>query len=467
MPSAPRGAPRFRRSVSWAEIPLAAGIAALAYFCLLLAWAWQDADRHAQLLHPSLTDGNPGINGRAQDVLRSAASMQNNGMYLTLLSPDGTKVGPIENAVVGDFGHALLAQLMAKFRKSPLTLVSLVRLNYVITAAGLAILAWMLLSMGLTWSAGSCLVLGAYFGMPGPVPSADISGAYLGATALCCVPVVWLLGISSLEDIPKTPKHLAQAAVSWFCLVGSYLLRQPIGATGAIACMLAIAALWWRHRKAGAPAWIAAAALCLGVIAATKVPNLMAWIRDRAYGFPPSSLPHSHGLWHTMFLGLGAVDNRWGIVWSDRYAFERFLKLHPGIRLLSPAYFDTMRHDFLALVREAPGEVIRIYWQKLRMSLSLPGLGVAGVNAFILSIACGLVGAWLLRTKPEIWRPAILASFTGVLICFAMLLQGVLAKPSIEYLHPVPFLAAWSLATLIEGLSPPASMGPTGKRRKP
>ena len=135
--------------------------------------------------------------------------------------------------------------------------------------------------------------------------------------------------------------------------------------------------------------------------------------------------------------------------------------------MLSPAYFDTMRHDFLALVREAPGEVMRIYWQKLRMSLSLPGLGVAGVNAFVLSIACGLGDAWLLRPKPEVGRLAILASFAGVLICLAMLLQGVLAKPSIEYLHPVPFLAAWSLATLFEGLSLPASVGPTGKRRKP
>ncbi|MFB8787000.1 hypothetical protein, partial [Pasteurella multocida] len=70
----------------------------------------------------------------------------------------------------------------------------------------------------------------------------------------------------------------------------------------------------------------------------------------------------THGLSHTLYLGLGFVENKWGIRYDDDFGEEIADKA--GIVWCSPEYFRLMGKLYLARWAEDPAEVVRIYLAK-------------------------------------------------------------------------------------------------------
>ena len=436
----------------------AAAAVAVLYFLSSVALVLRDAGQHAHIGH--VEDGNPAPNGRARDALNSAECMRRTGMFLAMFSPDGTKIGPIENAAIGDLGQAALADMIAPWISTPLTLTSLVRINYIVAALGIALLSAALLWSQYFWSGILVLFLGAYYGIPGPIPSADISSGYAGIAAMACVPLVWLLW---LHDTPErafsSVSFWVAAVVSWICLAWSLLLRQPIGMTAIGGSLGLVVWLLVRQRQKGARVVGMYALLGLAVIAASKVPSVLVWTRNRFDHFPPNSLLHVHGFWHTMYTGLGAAANPWGIRWDDHFVYDRVLKLHPGTPIFSQAYFDAVRHEYLAILRSSPLQVLGVYGLKLWQSMTLPtsAARIAGINVFLIVVAyCAAWPLIFLNASPS-RRRILKISLIGAFMSLSLLLQGILAKPMTEYLFPAQLMTAWTLASLLElGISSPS-----------
>jgi hypothetical protein len=77
-----------------------------------------------------------------------------------------------------------------------------------------------------------------------------------------------------------------------------------------------------------------------------------------------------HPFWHSAYIGLGYLPNRYGIVYNDTSGIREVESLRPGTAYLSPEYERTLRHRYLELLRHDPGFVLRNLWVKLRVILA-------------------------------------------------------------------------------------------------
>src|SRR4029453_10140462 len=94
-------------------------------------------------------------------------------------------------------------------------------------------------------------------------------------------------------------------------------------------------------------------ALVLGLaLAAVATPRAVVAARDAAFDMQPAKMVATHGLSHTLFLGLGFVENKWGIQYDDDYGEEVAAKA--GFVWCSPEYFRLMWKLYLERWAEDP-----------------------------------------------------------------------------------------------------------------
>jgi hypothetical protein len=74
-----------------------------------------------------------------------------------------------------------------------------------------------------------------------------------------------------------------------------------------------------------------------------------------------------HPFWHSAYIGLGYLPNRYGIVYNDTSGIREVERERPGTRYVSPEYERTLRHRYVELLRHDPGFVLRNLWVKLRV----------------------------------------------------------------------------------------------------
>jgi hypothetical protein len=67
----------------------------------------------------------------------------------------------------------------------------------------------------------------------------------------------------------------------------------------------------------------------------------------------------SHGVWHNLFLGLGQLENSWGITWgSDYIGWDYAKKVNPSVIYQSDEYYEILKQEYIRYVKENPFEYI-------------------------------------------------------------------------------------------------------------
>ena len=370
-----------------------------------------------------LTDIMPS-DWRATNVwLDSSECTVSRGAWLAVCEND--RLIPIsERAIADDPGHALLLSAWAALTGERATLVDVARLNTLLNLVGLVALAALLFSLRAWITSLVLLALGPaeFLGWMGTSPH----WAFIG--------MVSLAGILPLAI--ATRRNAAWIGGGIIALALATLVRESIGLMGFALTLGAVAAAALRAPRTLRALPRLALILVLASVA-LLAPKWATMARDAALPMAPAERLQTHGLSHTLYLGLGFVENRWGIRYDDDYGED--LANKAGIVFCSPEYFRMMWKLYLARIAEDPLEVARIYWEKAVRLLSVPTLQPGPPFGLVLAIglahllAAAWFGAWRRVGLPEgLEIEAVSLAFLGLFLA-----QAILALPSQMYAVPV------------------------------
>ena len=259
--------------------------------------------------------------------------------------------------------------------------------------------------------------------------------------------IYWIVGWAALLGLPlvllaldrdRWDRHATALLVSAVAVGGfATSIRSQAGLPILIAA--AIVALIrggrWRNR-----------ALTLGVVTAaylvfSSVPLLIAReYRDHSTGVNYSAgAPTSHAFWHPIYLGLGYLENPYGIKWDDSVALAAVVRERPGTVYLSHEYEQTLKGLYLDILREDPGFVAKTYAVKFREVLR------QARDEFGLALL--LIPA-LLLTGQELRRRRLFTALAVPALAITVL-PPVLTRPEPDYGFQVGFLSVVGLLCLL------------------
>ncbi|HVO32779.1 MAG TPA: hypothetical protein VMU17_02620 [Elusimicrobiota bacterium] len=382
-----------------------------------------------------------GPNGRSEVWLNSALDAQRNGGFLMVTLPDGRF--PIEAiSPATDLGIPCLAGMLAHVVSSTMTLSSLARINLCINAAGVLILYAIILMTGMSATAWVVLMAGAWLGIPGPVPSADATSSFFGATVFAAAAPV---GAAIAVGACKPRNRRLGAAASVVSLAAATMLREAY----ALPSLLAMAWSWlglarWPMPVGRLTRW-AGLAVCSAL--AVGGPRAVVSLRDRLYDVSGRDHMATHGVSHALYLGLGTEPNRWNIRWDDRVAMAAVDQKSRGKAVFgTTAYYDVARSLYFDIVRRFPRDVASVYGRKAWRMLNLP-VRLAGVPVFWVFGVSVLV----MLALPDADR-APAGWILEPLSVYVMLLfvEGILIIPRSIFFYPLSYLMITLVATLME-----------------
>lgn len=359
------------------------------------------------------------------------------GVWLAVC--EGDRLIPIsERAIADDPGHALLLNAWAAITGKRATLVDVARLSTLLNTIGLVALAGLLFSLGAWITSIVLLALGPaeFLGWMGTSPH----WAFIG--------MVSLTGLLPLAV--ATRRGWAWIGGGIVALAVVTLVRESIGLMGFALTLGAVATTTLLQRPRQLRALMRPALVILLAMAALLAPKWATMARDAAFPMAPVERLQTHGLSHTLYLGLGFVENKWGIRYDDDYGED--LANKAGLVFCSPEYFRLMWKLYLSRIAEDPVEVARIYWEKALQLLVVPTLYPG--PPFGLVLAVGLVHL-LAATGLGLWRrvgfpqglpiEAVSLAFLGLFLA-----QAILALPSHMYAVPVNAFILVLFGALVE-----------------
>lgn len=397
--------------------------------------------------------------------LKSADCFRQSGAWLAICGDGGLQ--PIaDHALADDPGHALLLAAKAKVQGRSQTLVDVAKLNLWINFAGLVLMGLLLLQVGNGLGALLYVMLGvyAYPNWVGVSPHPAIMGV---ATLAAILPLTLLLKANGLLS---NAKWLVFSLLGVGALAVASLVREPVGTMGFLMTLLVGAYALLKRRPFVSRATAAVLLVVVAAAGAWKVATPLLAYRDAAFGVPAARLIQAHGTSHNLFIGLGAVPNKWGIRWDDSYGAQSVQAVDPAIPYVSHEYYAVLRQLYLHKVLDDPLEVGRIYGVK-----AYELLGQAFPNRFLplwlsLALAGGLF-VWRAR-RPVDGDPhrGLSQSVTVIALGFVGLfvLQGALASHMRQYADPISGFVIMLVAVLTaEAFLHPSRQVASGSPRSP
>ncbi|HEX9330095.1 MAG TPA: hypothetical protein VF915_26440 [Reyranella sp.] len=395
-------------------------------FAALLVWGQFQRTYTASERYGHYADLMPS-DWKATNVWLAAADCAlERGVWLAVCE-QGNLVPMSERAIADDPGHALLLALWSTVTRRHADLIDVARLNTLIDTIGLLTLAGLLFALRAYLASIVLLWKGPieYLGWMGTSPH----WAYIGLVSLAAV-LPMALAARGMGLLSRRAANLWIAAGIVFLALAT-LMRESIGMMGLmVTAAVAIVLLVRRFRPAPV--------LLVGVLAvlAFTTPRWVVMARDAAFEMQPAERLATHGLSHTLYLGLGFVENKWGIRYDDDYGEEIAGKA--GIVWCSPEYFRLMWQLYLARWAEDPVEVVRIYAEKAWILLSTPTLypgppfGVVLAIALVHLLAATALGAWRrLDFMQGLVIEGVATAFAGLFLA-----QAMAALPSHNYAMP-------------------------------
>ena len=414
---------------------MAAALRCLVYLCCVLLLVpslfgktFSGAERYGYL-----ADIMPGDWAATNVWIDSTDCTLARGTWLALCE-DGKLVPISERAQADDPGHALLLNAWAAATGRRATLVDVARLNTVLNALGLVTLAGLLVALRVWGAAAALLVLGPaeYLFWMGTSPH----WSYIGMVSLAAVLPLALL--ARAEGMLGRRAAAAWIGVGLVFLACVALVRESIGIMGLL---VSLAALFWSGVKAPrSPAKLAGLLVVASLsFMAFTAPRLAVAARDASFDMVAAERLERHGLAHTLYLGLGFVENKYGLIYDDDFGYERARKIVPDIVFFSPEYFRLMWKLYLGYVVRDPVEVARIYLVKAGLLLERPTVHPGPPLGVVVAVA---VLHFLVLTAFGWWRrigfsqglivEAVALAFLGLFVA-----QGMVALPSHMYIVPI------------------------------
>jgi hypothetical protein len=215
-------------------------------------------------------------------------------------------------------------------------------------------------------------------------------------------------------------------------------IRSQAGLAILLGAALIVAARpWSRWSRAGA------LALCLIAYLSVSTFGMAAARAERERALDGRTVSgdtgDGHPFWHTAYIGLGYLPNKWDIRYYDGVAYRDVLREEPKARYLGRAYGRILRDRYFDLVVSDPVFAVKDYGAKLLVSLR---------PATPLLVALALFLPWLLLVDGQRARWRRDALFVGLAALIAIA-SPLLATPDSAYL--VGWLGAVLLAGLLAG----------------
>jgi hypothetical protein len=378
--------------------------------------------------------------------LESSQCALERGVWLAVCEKG--KLVPIsERAIADDPGHALLLDLWSMTTRSRATLPDVARLNTLLDALGLLTLAGLLFSLRAYITSIVLMWWGPveYVGWMGTSPH----WSYIGLVSMSAV-LPLAIAAKDLGLLSRRSGNLWIAAGLLFLGLAT-LARESIGLMGLLVSFGVLALLLMRrpHQRRRIQPLLLAGMLVLAVF---TTPGWAVMARDAAFDMQPAQRLATHGLAHTLYLGLGFVENKWGIRYDDDYGEAIANKAEPPVVFGSPDYFRLMGRLYLARWSEDPVEVLRIYAEKAWLLLAVPTLypgppfGIVLLLGLLHLAAATALGAWGRIGFPQGFV------IEGVVLCFLglFLAQAMVALPSQTYAMPANAFVLVLLGAIVE-----------------
>lgn len=365
--------------------------------------------------------------------LQSAECFRQTGAWLAIC--EGEDLAPFANySLADDPGHAFLLGVWAKLKGQPVNFVDVAFLNQYINFFGVMALAALLFALSYYVVSVTFALLGTllFAGWIGISPHPGLVGASCFAAIL---PTAIL--VMNHQGISRACKVFF-LALGLVLLGLSAMIREPIGSMGFLVSVGALGKIAWNDRVYRNKLLIVSA-LFLLVVIAWKTPKIALTVRDIAFSVPSTGQIQTHGISHNLYLGLGAVENEFGLRWLDEDAATAVRNVDPNIRYVSEEYYDVLWQIYLDRIAEDPLEVLRIYTEKARIMLMYRIPDWSPPIYFILLLSFGVQ---LLGRRRHIWKTTgymeaseiMMVSQAFILFFIA---QGVLAHHSINYALPL------------------------------
>lgn len=174
------------------------------------------------------------------------------------------------------------------------------------------------------------------------------------------------------------------------------------------------------------------------VLGATLLPSMGVdfcwWVRDQCYAMKDVDRIGEHPAWAPIYLGLGFVDNEFGIRWDDGVGHRHVQRRYPEVEYATTAYEEALRELFLESVAKRP---LLLFWNTVAKSLA-----IAEALLMPLSLLALLIG------------PLLVAGAAGHIPRLAAgCLVFTAASPVICFPAPITYLALHSHVLLWTGLT--------------
>ncbi|MBX9945518.1 MAG: hypothetical protein K2Y40_15650 [Reyranella sp.] len=380
-------------------------------------------------LHAGATSADWGV---TDHWIASAECARKTGAWL-VVCPGGRLVPLANQALADDPGHALLLEVWAMVADRSLKVGDAASLNVVLNVFGMLSIATLLFAARLHVASLIVLVYGGgvYLDWTGVSPHPGLVGAASFAAVLPCTLILSELGYLS------RPTRISGLFAGAILLGLAALLREPIGMMGLIVSLAAI--VWVALSRRELRRWLRLVPLLLLAVVSWQTPRWVLLARDMVFSVPKTAQIETHGISHNLYLGLGAIENKFGLSWTDATGAKAVADIDPTVAYVSRDYFRVLWRAYLQRVAEDPLEVLRIYATKTGIILgySFPDK-TTPLWLVVLGGALLLVGGW----RWGVWRragcpqaPAVL--FVALSFLARFVLQGAVAHHSRPYAHPI------------------------------
>jgi len=90
------------------------------------------------------------------------------------------------------------------------------------------------------------------------------------------------------------------------------------------------------------------------------------WRNGKYFNGQPSNMITHHGLWHSAFIGLGYIPNKYGIEYADPSGVEHARKINPNVKYQTNEYHDILRGLYFKYSLESPSFWFDSFFAKVK-----------------------------------------------------------------------------------------------------
>jgi hypothetical protein len=350
---------------------------------------------------------------------------------------------PIADVSAGDDpGPALALSAYAALTGAVMVENDVSRVNTILNYIGIGALAVLLFSLRLpvlallVLSVGSLIANQFHSLMPHP--------GHLGVACLVALLPLAILGI---------PLASSSRRLLWlWVIIGvvglaiGMVFREAIGLMGVLAGLLALGASYFCGiMKLRYPALVYIA-IAGGTVLTIWTPFAILRARDAVLHIAPSDRMEQHGAWHNLYIGLGVVENPFGIEWNDDYGVATVKKVSPTTKYLSAEYYAILRHEYFQIVRHHPLQVAAVYLNKLVKALKTYTMWLLLVAVAVIFTCLRVT---LSRLSPGWTTPDAVFAVSAIFVA-AFLGQAFLFNYVEFYLFPIKMFLLLSSGVLVE-----------------